>query len=72
MAFGGNSTGTDGGTVLKVRKSYIDLLNLFILTESFFKYVTGISRRSVPNIVKPEASSVSFDREGGILQLINM
>jgi len=67
MAFGPLHQRTKEGIVHKVTYTNSWCLILRLLT-TFDQYVTRIARRSVASYVRPEASSIAWDRDGEFLE----
>lgn len=65
MAFGPLRQRTKEGIVVKVTCDILLCLPLTLLTTSIHRqYVTRISRRTVPTYIRPETSSIAWDRDG--------
>jgi WD repeat-containing protein 22 len=65
MAFGPLRQRTKEGIVLKVICGTLLRLTFALLTTPIYhQYVTRITRRTVPTYIRPEASSITWDRDG--------
>lgn len=65
MAFGPLRQRTKEGIVVKVTCDILLRLTFTLLTTSIHRqYVTRISRRTVPTYIRPETSSIAWDRDG--------